>query len=148
MPEKTIHFEIVTPEKVVLRKDVIQATIPTQIGEITILPNHIPLVSILKSGVVVVTGADNVVDVMSVSGGFVEVMEGKVVILADSAEKAEELDEEKIKQARERAEESKKQAESADEVKFTEATVQLEKELARLRAVNRWRKLKGLDQKN
>jgi len=144
---KTIKFEIVTPERVVFRQEILQITVPTTSGEITILPDHIPLVSVLQPGVIEVKRTDNIVEIMSVSGGFIEVMKDKIVILADTAERAEELDEEKIKAAQIRAEELKKTAKNRDEVEFTEVAAKLETELARLRAVNKWRKLKGENNK-
>ncbi|MDD2434010.1 MAG: F0F1 ATP synthase subunit epsilon, partial [Bacilli bacterium] len=49
--KKSIKFEVVTPERVVSKQRVLQVTIPTESGEITVLPEHIPLVSILKPGV-------------------------------------------------------------------------------------------------
>ena len=148
MSQKTIQFEIVTPERIVLKQEVLQVILPTTSGEITVLPDHIPLVSILQPGVIEVKRADNIVEIMSVSGGFVEVMKDKIVILADSAERAEEIDEKAVEEARLRAEETKKNIEAKDQVEFTEVAARLERELARLRAVNRWRKLKGTDSKN
>jgi F-type H+-transporting ATPase subunit epsilon len=148
MSQKTIKFEIVTPERVVLKQEALQVTVPTTSGEITILPDHIPLVSVLQSGVIEVKRADNVVEIMSVSGGFIEVLKDKIVILADTAERAEELDEERIKEAHKRAEELKKTARAADDVEFADVSARLEKELARMRAVNKWRKLKNVDSKN
>ncbi len=145
MSQKTIKFEIVTPERVVLRQEALQVTVPTTSGEITILPDHIPLVSILQPGVIEVKRLDNVVEIMAVSGGFIEVLRDKIVILADTAERAEELDEERIKDAHLRAEELKKTARAADDVDFADVSARLEKELARLRAVSRWRKLKNID---
>jgi len=145
MSLKTIKFEIVTPERVVLRREVLQISVPTTTGEITVLPDHIPLVSILQPGVIEIVLTDKTREIMSVSGGFIEVMADKVVILADTAEKAEELDEETIRLAHRRAEETKKNAKAIDDVQFADVTVHIEKELARLRAVNRWRKLKGVD---
>jgi len=145
MSQKTIKFEIATPERVVLDKEILQVTVPTTSGEITILPQHIPLISVLKPGVIELKNLDGAIDVMSVSGGFIEVLRDKVVILADTAERAEELDEEKIQAAQLRAEEAKKNAASVDEVQFVEVSVRLERELARLKALNRWRKLKGTD---
>ncbi|MFA5754229.1 MAG: ATP synthase F1 subunit epsilon [Patescibacteria group bacterium] len=147
MSQKTIKFEIVTSERVVLKQEILQITVPTTSGEITILPDHIPLVSVLQPGVIEVKRNDNIIEIMSVSSGFIEVMKDKVVILADTAERAEELDEAAIKEAQARAEETKKNAKNIDEVQFTEVAAKLEKELARLRAVNRWRKLKGSDNK-
>lgn len=145
MSEKTIKFEIVTPERVVLKQDILQISVPTMSGEITILPDHIPLVSILKPGIIEVKRADNVVEIMSVSGGFIEVLKDKIVILADTAERAEELDEERIKDAHKRAEDMKKRAKEVDDVDFAAVSAQIEKELARLNAVNRWRRLKKED---
>lgn len=145
MSQKTIKFEIVTPERVVLRQEAFQVTVPTTSGEITILPDHIPLVSILQPGVIEVKRLDNVVEIMAVSGGFIEVLKDKIVILADTAERAEELDEDRIKEAHQRAEELKKSARAADDVDFADVSARLEKELARLRAVSRWRKLKNVD---
>jgi len=145
MSQKTIKFEIVTPERVVLKQEALQVTVPTTSGEITILPDHIPLVSILRSGVIEVKRADNIVEIMSVSGGFIEVLKDKIVILADTAERAEELDEKRIEEARTRAEEIKKNAKAADDVDFTAVAAKLEKELARMHAVDRWRRLKNVD---
>jgi len=143
MSQKTIKFEIVTPERVVLRQEILQITVPTTSGEITILPDHIPLVSVLQPGVIELKRSDNIVEIMSVSGGFIEVMKDKIVILADTAERAEELDEARIQEAHNRAEELKKTAKNRDDVEFTEIAAKLEKELARLRAVNKWRRLRG-----
>ena len=127
---KTIKFEIVTPERVVLKEDVLQATIPTRNGEITILPNHIPLVSILKPGVLEVKRPDNQIEIISVSGGFIEVLEGKIVILADTAEIAHELDEQRIEEARQKAEDMKKWKD-IDEMQFAEISALIEKQMAR-----------------
>jgi F-type H+-transporting ATPase subunit epsilon len=148
MSVKTIKFEIVTPERVVFREEILQLSVPTTTGEITVLPDHIPLVSILQPGVIELKKLDGSREIMAVSAGFIEVMKDKVVILADTAERAAELDEERIKEAHERAETLKKQAKAIDDVQFTEAAAQLEKELARGRAVNRWRRLKNVDNKN
>lgn len=143
MAQKTIKLEIVTPERVVSRLVVQQVTVPTTTGEITVLPEHIPLISILEPGIIEVKQEDGTLEVMSVSGGFIEVLKDKVVILADTAERADELDEERINVAQARAEELKKGAAAIDDNQFKEAAFKLEKELARSRAVLRWRKLKG-----
>ncbi len=147
MANETIKFEIVTPEKVVFKEEINQVTVPTTSGEVSILPNHIPLVSVLNPGVIEVKQKDNSLEIMSVSGGFIEVTKNKVTILADSAERAEEIDEQEVEAARAKAEESKKQAQDKDEVDFTEVTAKIEKELARLRAVKKWRKLKNIHDK-
>lgn len=147
MSQKIIKFEIVTPERVVLKEDVLQISVPTTTGEITVLPDHIPLVSILQSGVIEIKRTDDSKEIMAVSGGFIEVMKDKVVVLADTAERADELDENRIQDAQQRAEESKKNSKNLDETQFADITAKIEKELARLRAVNRWRRLKNVDTK-
>ena len=138
-----MQFEIVTPEKVVLREEISALTVPTEMGEITVLPGHIPLVSVLKPGVITVQRPDKLPEVLAVSGGFLEVLEGKVVILANTAEMASQLDEQRIVEAKAKAEALKRDASNRDDVEFTEATAMLEKELARHKAVRHWRKLKS-----
>ncbi|MFA5050488.1 MAG: ATP synthase F1 subunit epsilon [Patescibacteria group bacterium] len=141
--KKTIEFEIVTPERVVLKEEVLQATIPTQSGEITILPDHIPLVSILNPGVIELKKTSGENEIISVSGGFVEILKNKIVILADTAELAIELDEQRIEEARKRAEEMKK-SKDVDAVQFAEISSKIEKQLARSKAAKRWRNLKNI----
>ncbi|MDD5626041.1 MAG: ATP synthase F1 subunit epsilon [Patescibacteria group bacterium] len=141
--KKTIEFEIVTPERVVLKEEVLQATIPTQSGEITILPDHIPLVSILNPGVIELKKPSGENEIISVSGGFVEILKNKIIILADTAELAIELDEQRIEEARKRAEEMKK-SKDIDDVQFAEISGQIEKQLARSKAAKRWRNLKNI----
>lgn len=143
--QKTIKFEIVTPERVVLKDFVTQITVPTKDGEITVLPNHIPLVATLKPGVIEVKMENGGFEVMSVSGGFIEVLKDKVVILADTAERAHEIDEARAEEARKRAEDLKTQAIHKDDVDYTALSALIEKEFARTRAAKRWRKIKNLD---
>lgn len=144
MSHKIIKFEVVTPERVVLRDDILQVTIPTKAGEITVLPDHIPLISILKPGIIEAKNKDGQRDVVAVSGGFIDVQRHKIVILADTAERAEEIDLEKAEEARKRAEKIKENAIHGDDVNFTDMTLKIEKELARSSAVKRWRKIKGM----
>ena len=145
MSLKTIKFEIVTPEQVVLKEAVVRATIPTTSGELTILPDHIPLVSVLQSGVIEVEKDNGEIEVMVVSGGFLEVQSGKIIILADYAERAANLDEEAIKIAQDKAEKTKLEAKNRDEVEFADVAAKLEIELLKNKALSRWRKIKNLD---
>ncbi|MDD3711371.1 MAG: F0F1 ATP synthase subunit epsilon [Patescibacteria group bacterium] len=144
MPDqKRIKFEIATPERVVLKEEIAQVTVPTVEGEITILPKHSPLVSVLKPGVLELKKMDGSIEIISVSGGFVEVLLNKIIILADTAERAEEIDMERAEEARKRAEESLKNLRSIDSVEFANLSAMLEKELARTRSAKKWRSLKG-----
>ena len=145
MSNNFIQFEIVTPERVVLKEEITQITLPTKMGEITVLPNHIPLVASLLPGVVHVKKKDGEDEIMSISGGFLEVLKDKVVILADTAERAEELDLAQVEEAHRRAEELKEKARRGEEVNFAEVNAAIERELARTRAVKRWRKIKNLE---
>ncbi len=141
--EKTIKFEIATPERVVFKDQILQVSVPTTEGEVTILPKHSPLVSILKSGVLEIKKTDNSVEIISVSGGFLEVLLNKIIVLADTAERAEEIDLERAEEARKRAEESIKNLRNADASQFANLSAQIEKELARSRSVKRWRNLQN-----
>jgi F-type H+-transporting ATPase subunit epsilon len=145
MSLKTIKFEIVTPEQVVLKEAVIRATIPTTSGELTILPDHIPLVSVLQAGVIEVEKDNGEIEVMVVSGGFLEVQSDKIIILADYAERAAGFDEEVIRSAQVKAEKAKLDAKNIDDVEFTDISARLEVELLKNKALSRWRKLKNLD---
>lgn len=143
--KKTIKFEIVTPEKIVLEEDVLQVSVPTKEGEITVLPDHIPLVAGLMPGVIEITEENDKKNVISVSGGFIEVLKNKVVILADTAERAEEINIDRAEEARKRAEETKKGVRHFDRERFANISAQMAKELARTRAVKRWKKLNNIN---
>ena len=145
MPEKIIKFEIVTPERVVLKERVVQVTVPTKQGEITVLSNHIPLVAGLMSGVIEIVKEDGNSEIMSVSGGFIEVSKNKVVILANTAEMAEEIDEKRVIEARKKAEATVKDLRHFDRERFANINAGIAKELARSRAVKRWKRIKKAD---
>lgn len=98
-----IRLEIVTPEKRVLDAEVDSVTVPTASGEAGILPNHAPLISALKPGIMAYTNKGNTAK-LAVSGGFVEVNADEVAVLVDSAETADEIDVEAAKADREAAE--------------------------------------------
>ena len=98
-------LEIVTAERRVYSEEVDVLVAPGIDGELAILPSHAPLLTVLKPGEIrVVKGNEE--SYMAVSGGFMEVMANKVTILADTAERAEEIDiqrtEEALRRARER----------------------------------------------
>jgi len=139
--DKIIKLEVVTPERVVLKRNIYRITVPTKEGEITVLPKHLPLVSILIPGVLEFVNENNEREVVSVSGGFVEVLRNKVVILADTAERAEELDSEQVEEARKKAEQMVRETKREDAESFAEISTSLAKEMARSKAVKRWKKI-------
>lgn len=106
MPEKTFKLEIVTPERVVLQQDAVSIVVPGSEGSLGILANHVPLMAELTVGEIRIRDANGREEHLAISGGFMEVASNTVRILADTAEKAEEIDihraEEAVVRARER----------------------------------------------
>ncbi len=95
-----LNLEIVTPEKKVFSDTVDAVTVPTESGEVGILNNHAPLISTLKPGILSYTrGGTN--ERMVIAGGFLEVSENNVSVLADIAETADEIDVEAARGERE-----------------------------------------------
>lgn len=94
MADRTLICEIVTPEKVLYTNECRMVVVPTSLGEIGILPMHAPIVSTLDQGEVrVMYGHDGrSVEWFAISGGYVQVHQDKVIVLADNAEIASRLD--------------------------------------------------------
>ncbi|UKS26086.1 F0F1 ATP synthase subunit epsilon [Paenibacillus sp. HWE-109] len=126
----TFLLEIVTPERKVYAEQVNMISVKGVEGELGILPNHIPLVTPLKIAPITVKKQGSKDEIIAVNGGFMEVRKDKVVILAESAELPEQIDIDRAKAAKERAE--KRLAETKqDNVDFKRAEAALQ------RAVNR-----------
>ncbi|MEN9558508.1 MAG: synthase epsilon chain [Candidatus Parcubacteria bacterium] len=132
-----MKLKLVTPEKILFEEEVLSVSLPTTEGEITILPNHAPLVMMLKSGVATVTKTDKTIDDLAISGGFIQVGSNEVTILADMAERGEHLTIDAIKEAKERAKRAMEETRDVDDVAFAHAAAALERELARERAALR-----------
>ncbi len=133
-----IKFKIVTPERIMLETEVDSVSLPTPLGEITILPHHIPLVSSISPGELKYKKGDHS-DFFAISGGFVEVKTGgEVVVLADAAEFGHEIDETRAQEARERAKELMR-GKFSDEKSHAAAAVMIEKNLARIRVAKKHR---------
>jgi len=98
-----IQLEVVTPERRVLAEPVEMATIPGLDGELGILPGHTPLISQLKTGVLSYVQEGKTFQ-LHVSGGFLEVRDDHVSVLAEIAERPEEIDAAQARQSRERLE--------------------------------------------
>ena len=131
-----MKVEIITAERVVYSEDVDTLVAPGIEGELGILPHHAPLMTSLQPGEIRVR-AGNEETSMAVSGGFVEVMDNKVIILADSAERADEIDEARAQEAMRRAQE-RVEMRSAD-MDLERAVAALRRSQARLRVVQRRR---------
>ncbi len=143
MSTKQLKLKIVTPERLILEELVDQVSLPTTEGEITVLPNHIPLITGLASGDVVAL-ANNEHVPMAIVGGFLEVKtnaEGmtEVAVLADFAEHVHELTDEKIEQAKQKAEDMRKKMENKEHVDFEHFEAELERSLTRVKIADKWR---------
>ena len=125
-----LQLEVVTPERRVLSEPVSSVTVPGRNGEMQILPGHAALISELKTGVLSYT-ADGVTKELHVSGGFVEVSDDRVSVLAEIAERPEEIDAARARLAREHTE-KQLSAWSGTEEDFEKARVKLERSMVRL----------------
>lgn len=134
MPQ--IKFKIITPERIVNESEADQVVLPTAEGQLTILPSHIPLVAVLRPGELLVKNGNEEKSI-AVSSGFVQVNKNEVIILADTAEHAEEIDETRAQEAHERAKKLIADAKNIEDVDYTGLAVKIEKELARLKVARR-----------
>jgi F-type H+-transporting ATPase subunit epsilon len=126
-----LNVDIVTAERVVYsEQEVDELIVPGIAGELGVLPLHAPLLTMIQPGVLrVVKGGEEVA--MAITGGFIEVRENRVTILADAAERGEEVDVARAEEARRRAQERLAAREAAD-VALAEAA--LKRALMRLKA--------------
>lgn len=151
MSDKYINLEIVTLEKELFSGKVKQLTVPTTQGEITVLPGHVPLITSLEAGELrlKVNEGEGVYSpdyiFIAISGGFMEVKpKNRINIIADSAERVDEIDEKRAMEAKERAEKMLKDYQTGvlklSDQEFTGASAQLAKALAQLKVIKRRRK--------
>jgi len=126
---KSIHLEIVTPDRFFFRGEVEAVTVPAVTGYLGILPGHAPLLSELRIGVVSYKAAGQEVSLFC-SWGFVEVLPDRVSVLAEIIEKPEEID---VARARQKKEEAEKLLSSkSPDVDYGKAVISLEKATTRL----------------
>jgi F-type H+-transporting ATPase subunit epsilon len=129
---KTLKLEIITPDKIVLSEDgVVSVVAPGSEGYIGVMANHAPLMTELAVGELDYRKADGFFDEIAIAGGFMEVSENKVTILADIAEPREEIDLARAEESKRRAEE--RLASNVPEVDLERARISL------LKAINRMR---------
>ncbi len=133
----TMRLEIVTAEQLVYAEEIEGLVAPGAEGELGILPYHAPLLTVLQPGElrIIKEGDDDVY--MAVSGGFLEVMANKVVVLADAAERADEIDEARAQEGVRRAQERIEH--SAADMDLERAMASMRRSQARLKVVRRRR---------
>ena len=131
-----LNLEIISPEKPILKDQIDAVTIPGTLGSFQILKDHAPLISSFEIGIVKLKKVSTDT-YYTTTGGTVEVNKNKVLVLADSIEKVEEIDEERAEQAKKRAEErlKRKHEEEIDEAR---ARAALSRAMNRLNAVKKY----------
>ncbi|MFC2066220.1 F0F1 ATP synthase subunit epsilon [Chloroflexota bacterium] len=136
----SVRLDIVTAERMVYSEDVDAVIAPGVEGQLGILPHHAPLMTTLQPGELRVRKGGEEVS-LAISGGFLEVRPDRVVVLADAAERAEEIDISRAEEARHRAEQrlAEKGTSGLDEAK---AEVALHRAMARLAVAERVRRRK------
>jgi F-type H+-transporting ATPase subunit epsilon len=139
-----IKFKIITPERVVFEDNVTQVTLPTTMGEITILPNHRSYISSIQPGEIMLK-KDGEEILLSTSGGFIEFHGNELIVLADTAERAEEIDLTRAEEARKRAEEIKEEKISMDEEEYARVAAAIQKESARIRVARKHYTKRGIN---
>lgn len=129
----SLLLEIVTPERTVFSQEVTMVVASTVDGQIGILANHIPLVTVLEIGVMRVQISSGQKFALAIGGGFLEISpDNKVTVLAETAELAAEIDAERARQAADRAQQ--RIDKSTDSTDIARAEIALRRALARLRA--------------
>ncbi len=132
-----LQVELVTAEGRVLSEEADFVLAPGIDGDLGVLPHHIPLLTPLRNGEVLVRNEDTE-HVLFVAGGFLEILPDKVTILADAAERAEDIDEARAEESRKRAQELLSQ-----EASNAEAASALERATLRLRVAEVRRRRHG-----
>ncbi len=136
-----MQFKIITPEKIVFSEEVDQVTLTTTTGEITVLPHHIPLVTVLQPGELRYKKEGREFP-LAVSGGFAEIKaDNSIVILADTAEHATEIDTTRAEAARDRALQTMQMARTNNDPNISALQIALERALNRVKVGNKYRNL-------
>ena len=128
-----------------IEEEAYQATLPIEGGDVTILPNHMPYIGTLKAGEIILRKtAGGEETSLATSGGFVEFHDNTLLILADTAERAEEIDLARAEEARKRAEELKKERLHMDDEEYARTAALIEKEFARIKVARKHHSRRGI----
>lgn len=133
-----IRCEVVSQDRMVWEGDADIVVVPGEAGEMGILPNHAPLLSTLKFGILKVRSKDEE-ELFTIAGGVIEVQPDLITVLADSAENVAEIDVARAEDARKRAEEILKEGPPQDTDAYLKLEAALKRSNLRLEAVRRFR---------
>ena len=136
----TLHVDIVSAEAEIFSGTATMVYAPAEMGEVGIAPRHAPLLTRLKPGEVRVVDQDNAEQSFFVSGGMLEVLPHVITVLADTAIRADNLDEAQALEAKERAE--KLLAEKSADIDYAKAQAELAQSMAQLAAIRKLREKK------
>ena len=137
-----IRCEVVTAERTVFADNVDMVVAPGIEGQLGILPHHAPLITALSFGELVLHREGQEDEFIAIGGGFMEVGPDHVTILADSAERADEIDEARAEEARRLAEQTMEQKQRED-VDLARAEAALRRSMVRLKVAKRKRRRGG-----
>lgn len=144
-----ISLKILTPEKIIYQDDVFEITLPTEAGEIGILPDHSPLVSIIKTGEIRIKKEQGgQVVPLSVASGILEVRpsskdkdkNSEVIILASNSEFASDIDIQRAEEAFNRAKKAMEEKENMSDIDFSKLQAVIDKELNRFNVAKKWKR--------
>ncbi len=138
-----LHLEIVTAERTVFSGEVDMVTVPGSGGVMGVLPHHAPVLSTLKPGELRVKVGDEI-SYFAIGGGFVDIQGDRVIILADSAERADEIDIARAELARQRAQELLRTP-PPDKEDLFKIEAALRRSQVRLQVARRYRAQRGMD---
>ena len=141
MAVNTVHLDIVSAEEKLFSKKVRTMTVTGSEGELGILPGHVPLLTALKPGMVQVILEDGKDELFYIAGGFLEVQPDHITVLADTAVRGGDLDEQEIIAAEKRAMEA--MADAKGDISYAEAAAELARAVAQLRVLQQLRRRKG-----
>jgi len=137
----TIHVDIVSAEKSIFSGPAEMVFASAAMGDVGILPRHAPLLTPLKPGEVRIKTPDGGEEFFYVSGGMLEVQPHVVTVLADTAERAKDLDAASAQQAKERAEQA--MVDKTSEFEYARAQIELAEAVAQLQAIQKLRDKAG-----
>jgi F-type H+-transporting ATPase subunit epsilon len=136
-----LTYSIITPERTVAEGEARQISISTKDGEITLRPHHAELTTLVAPGEMRVIHASGTELLLAVSTGVLRVTDDIITILADTAERSEELVLEAIERAKAEADAALKNVRAGDDIAYASAAAALERELARYRVAMKGKSL-------
>jgi F-type H+-transporting ATPase subunit epsilon len=135
-----IKVDVVSTERSIFSGEARFVEVPGMAGELGVLPGHTPLLTGIRPGTVRIEAADGTETFLYIAGGFVEIQPDRVTILADTAMRADSLDQARAERAREEAKALLEQ--QSDDIDYAKAQAELAEAVAQLQAIKRMRKQK------